>query len=185
MGLDMYLSKRLNIKNYNFTKEEDRYEFKLTKNGQEVKFLKEPEAIIFEAAYWRKANQIHNWFVENVQDGNDDCREYYVSVEQLKELLQLCKKVKVFAKLQPAKLHVSTRYTEGKQEKIYEDGFEISNWEEIDELLPTTAGFFFGHTGYDEYYLRDIEDTITMLEEALEDVKDDDYSVSFYYQSSW
>jgi len=52
-------------------------------------------------------------------------------------------------------------------------------------LLPTTAGFFFGHTGYDEYYLRDIEDTITMLEEALEDVEDDDYNVSFYYQSSW
>jgi hypothetical protein len=22
--------------------------------------------------YWRKANAIHRWFVEHVQDGNDD-----------------------------------------------------------------------------------------------------------------
>ena len=42
-------------------------------------------------AYWRKANQIHNWFVENVQDGEDNCSEYYVSKEQLKELLNACK----------------------------------------------------------------------------------------------
>jgi len=38
-------------------------------------------------AYWRKANQIHNWFVDNVQGGDDDCREYGVSIEHLKELL--------------------------------------------------------------------------------------------------
>ena len=41
--------------------------------------------------YWRKANAIHRWFVENVQDGVDDCGIYIVSVEQLKELLHLAK----------------------------------------------------------------------------------------------
>lgn len=40
--------------------------------------------------YWRKANQIHNWFVENVQDGNDDCNTYYVTRDQLEELKELC-----------------------------------------------------------------------------------------------
>ena len=40
-------------------------------------------------AYWRKANQIHAWFVDNVQQGNDNCGEYYVSHEKLKELLDL------------------------------------------------------------------------------------------------
>ena len=42
-------------------------------------------------AYWRKANQIHKWFVDNVQDGNDNCGEYYVSHDQLKELLTTCR----------------------------------------------------------------------------------------------
>ena len=43
-------------------------------------------------AYWRKANQIHAWFVDNVQGGNDNCGEYYVSHEKLKELLDLVNK---------------------------------------------------------------------------------------------
>lgn len=43
--------------------------------------------------YWRKANQIHNWFVENVQDGEDDCDEYYVELDKLKQLVDLCKQV--------------------------------------------------------------------------------------------
>ena len=43
--------------------------------------------------YWRKANQIHNWFVENVQDGNDDCNPYYVTREQLEQLKATCVEV--------------------------------------------------------------------------------------------
>ena len=42
-------------------------------------------------AYWRKANQIHNWFVNNVQGGEDNCGEYYVSHDKLKELLTTCR----------------------------------------------------------------------------------------------
>jgi hypothetical protein len=48
-------------------------------------------------AYWRKANQIHKWFVDNVQGGNDNCGEYYVSHEKLKELLATCQQA-LFAK---------------------------------------------------------------------------------------
>ena len=43
--------------------------------------------------YWRKANAIHNWFVENIQDGNDDQRDYRVTIEELKELLDLVNEV--------------------------------------------------------------------------------------------
>ncbi len=45
----------------------------------------------YEVAYWRKANHIHRWFVENVQDGTDDCGTYYVEREQLQELVTMCK----------------------------------------------------------------------------------------------
>ena len=43
-------------------------------------------------AYWRKANQIHKWFVDNVQGGNDNCGEYYVNQTKLVELLNLVNK---------------------------------------------------------------------------------------------
>ena len=36
--------------------------------------------------YWRKANAIHNWFVQNVQNGVDDCREHTVTYNDLKNL---------------------------------------------------------------------------------------------------
>lgn len=41
-----------------------------------------------EVMYWRKANQIHKWFVDNVQNGVDDCKEYYVTREDLEKLLK-------------------------------------------------------------------------------------------------
>lgn len=48
-------------------------------------------------AYWRKANQIHKWFVDNVQNGEDDCDTYYVSHEKLGELRETCRRA-LFAK---------------------------------------------------------------------------------------
>jgi hypothetical protein len=51
--------------------------------------------VIVEAMYWRKANAIHRWFVDNVQESKDDCGDYYVSREQLAELRDLVKEVLV------------------------------------------------------------------------------------------
>ena len=36
---------------------------------------------------WRKGNAIHKFFVDEVQDGNDNCERHYVSRETLQELL--------------------------------------------------------------------------------------------------
>ena len=49
--------------------------------------------IVEEAGYWRKANAIHRWFVENVQDGVDNCARYHVDREKLTALLELVKQV--------------------------------------------------------------------------------------------
>jgi hypothetical protein len=46
-----------------------------------------------EVGYWRKVNCIHKWFVDNVQDGIDDCGQYRVDTKLLKELLCTCKKI--------------------------------------------------------------------------------------------
>ena len=46
-----------------------------------------------EIGYWRKANAIHKWFVDNVQNGVDDCGEYKVTKEQLIQLHNACNDV--------------------------------------------------------------------------------------------
>ena len=43
--------------------------------------------------YWRKANAVHNWMVENVQDGKDDCGVYEVFLPQLMDLKGIVEKI--------------------------------------------------------------------------------------------
>lgn len=88
MGLDMYLTAKRYI--YDFDDEgkalrEQLESFKV--NGMEVKELS------YRAGYWRKANAIHKWFVDNVQEGSDNCGEYLVTTEQLERLLELVNEV--------------------------------------------------------------------------------------------
>jgi hypothetical protein len=96
MGLDMYLYKKTYIRQGDFYKPESVNEV-IVKTGGEIDTKIDPKKIKYvveEAGYWRKANQIHRWFVENVQKGIDDCGSYWVSREKLEELLGLCKRVK-------------------------------------------------------------------------------------------
>ena len=95
MGLDMYLNKRTYVQQWEHNKPEEQYSVEVTKGGKPTKINpKKVKYIIEEAGYWRKQNQIHRWFVENIQNGTDDCGEYYVSKADLETLLGLCEKVK-------------------------------------------------------------------------------------------
>ena len=69
MGLDMYLERSERL-----TEGFDKVDVRAFVDDNTVirKGVENPK-LLTEAAYWRKANQIHNWFVENIQDGEDDC----------------------------------------------------------------------------------------------------------------
>lgn len=43
--------------------------------------------------YWRKANAIHQWFVDHVQNGCDDCGTYTVGRQHLVELYETVGKI--------------------------------------------------------------------------------------------
>ena len=60
---------------------------------KDIPFAGDTATVETQVAYWRKSNQIHAWFVENIQNGSDDCREYYVSREKLQMLLDICELV--------------------------------------------------------------------------------------------
>lgn len=102
MGLDMYLSAKKYYSDAEWRPEENRKEFQelLDKSGI-AKYVKtDLPSVQLEVSigYWRKANAVHQWFVDNCQDGNDDCRSAYVGREKLEELKNLCQQVL----LQPA-----------------------------------------------------------------------------------
>lgn len=146
MGLDMYLTKRTYVKNWDFMEDKEKHKITILKGGEPVKNIK-PERIsevIEQVAYWRKANQIHAWFVKNIQKGNDDCGEYPVSAEAIKGLVEICKII-------------------------------LQNPEAAKDLLPTQSGFFFGSTDYGADYKEDLEITIAQLEPLLDESHSGDF----------
>ena len=119
---------------------------------------------VFPIITWRKANQIHKWFVDNVQEGDDNCQRHYVSESDLEELLEIINTI--------LEIKDST-------EKITK----------AKELLPTDIeGCFFGSEDYDDYYFEHLEDTKKVLDKlfAYNATAEAGHCFdNFYYQSSW
>ena len=89
--------------------------------------------IMTQVGYWRKANAIHGWFVDNVQGGIDDCRYHKeVTVSKFQALLYACNKV-------------------------------LNNHDLAKELLPVRGGLFFGSYEYDEDYFSNLEETVNII----------------------
>ena len=162
MGLDMYLERRI----YLGGKWDKDIKVMVFKGNKPLGLdLSNVEYVTESCGYWRKANAIHRWFVTNVQDGNDDCGTHYVSDEKLLALLELCNKV----------LAYKDKVLEEKDEKALQ---------QVQELLPTQGGFFFGGLGYDAYYFDCVADTISIITEVLKENTKSNKS-SIYYSSSW
>lgn len=161
MGLDMYLSKRTYVKNWDHMQKEEKHRVYVSKNGKSVSHIKPKRVayIIEEVLYWRKANHIHKWFVDNVQKGVDDCGTYYVEMEKLKQLRDLCK-------------------------DVIERKGDSTN---APRVLPTQSGFFFGGTEYDKYYYDDTQRTLETLDELIKEHEEIEgsWKPDYEYHASW
>jgi hypothetical protein len=147
--------------------------------------VKKAKIIDQESMYWRKANHIHNWFVNNFQDGTDDCRYVYISkydIGKLKNLLKRCNSV-----------IKSLTGQESETVKIIRDencemmNQTVKQYKDISvakKLLPTVDGFFFGGLGYDEWYLEETIKTRDWLKRTLDETDWDGNEILIYW-SSW
>ena len=86
MGLDMYLSAKHYLSEYDENDKRISHEIKSLFTELDGT-IKEVTANVL---YWRKANAIHAWFVNEVQDGKDECQESYVDRKKLEKLASLC-----------------------------------------------------------------------------------------------
>jgi hypothetical protein len=88
MGLDMYLTQKVYVDFFRGGSDlQGDLEIESSINEDILKIpMNQIKAIDLDFLYWRKANAIHRWFVMNVQDGVDDCREYYVKQSKIEEL---------------------------------------------------------------------------------------------------
>lgn len=148
MGLDMYLTAKRYVSDYN--DKDQALSTELMRHFPELTATQTIQEVSVRVGYWRKANAIHKWFVENVQEGADDCNSYFVPREKLQELRDTCERVLAFRELATAQ-------------------------------LPPSQGFFFGNTEVDEWYYRDLEETVKIIDATL--ALPGNWDIE--YQSSW
>lgn len=182
MGLDMYLTKKTYVKNWEHQSPEQKHEITVLKGGKPRQDIK-PERISYieeEVAYWRKFNALHAWFVNNCGDGEDECQPIYVPVEKLEEVLGILKQVK--EKLDNSKL-VKKSIKTWNGESVEIDVYDCE--EEVTELFSPQSGFFFGSTEIGEWYKNDVIDAIEVFEEILKEEELNGNDGYYYYQASW
>lgn len=145
MGLDMYLMAKVYVG--------AKYEPRNVKGAIDITVgdkklpvdFKKVSYVTMDVGYWRKANHIHNYFVNVIGDGEDNCQPIPCDIEQLEELMDCCLDVRTNENVDP------------------------------EEELPTASGFFFGGTDYDKYYFIDIEDTLQILQTCIDLEEDCDF----------
>ena len=112
MGLDMYLSAKRYLFSFN---EHDKALADKIDAEVGASSLGHTNEIRKEAFYWRKPWAIHHWFVMNAQNGEDDCKEYWVERYKLQELLDTLKKVEENPSLAEDILPLQSDDDEGKE----------------------------------------------------------------------
>ena len=200
MGLDMYLYAERNVMNASaemvenfpqYAEDRETYSMLDTIIGENLPSAEFGGISISKCvAYWRKANAIHGWIVRECADGVDECQRIYIGREKLTELRNLC--VNSLANRDTATPAVDKTISidlEGTEDKvplaimseIMRQRDNRNSTAVIDDPLAPTSGFFFGSTEKDEWYYKDLEYTVEIINSLLAN----DEKWSYYYQASW
>lgn len=138
-----------------------------------------------EVADWTKANQIHNWFVNNIQNGVDNCSYYFVTEDNLLDLKEVCEKVLT---LNPYTLDKDSYLLYYSANALIDNGIitkeNYTKLEtELNEILPPKHGLCFGPDDYALSYFLNVKETLEMLNKILDNA---DFEEEVYlYHSSW
>lgn len=109
--------------------------------------------------YWRKTNSVHAWFVENVQNGIDECEEHEVHAEQLAKLRSDCTDALA--------------------------AYNVVDLDKAEKIMSPRAGFFFGSTEIDQWWVEDLKRTVTEIERVIRLMTEPGMVVRLFYRSSW
>ena len=96
-----------------------------------------------ELIYWRKANQIRKWIVDNLGYNEDaDCEFFPIDKDDFENLIFDITKI---LECNKNERHVMA-----------------------ESIMPTSSGFFFGGTEYDEWYFKDLEYTKDEVQKVID-----------------
>lgn len=141
---------------------------------------------IFETvASWVKANHIHAWFVNHIQNGNDNCHYYFVTEDDLLDLKEVCEKV---LSLNPYTLDKDSYLLYYSANALIDKGTITKEQytkleKELNEILPPKHGLCFGPDDYAMSYFLNVKETLEIVNKILDEA---DFDKEVYlYHSSW
>lgn len=154
MGLDMYLEARKFVSGYSFEENTDAYDALMSMVGlDKTKYDSAPSATI--------SVNVGYWRKAN------SIHNWFV--KNLANGVDECQDIYV------------------PREKVLEllDVVKevLADHSKAEELLPTSSGFFFGSTDYDEWYFSDLENTVKMLKNILKEPSLS--NADLFYHASW
>lgn len=207
MGLDMYLYAEKHISQWDYETVNNemvrRDNLDYDKANQLVREMPTAEfggiTIKKCVAYWRKANAIHGWIVRNCANGVDECQEIYLSREDLLKLREACH-IGLQTRDNPEPddpMGNTINFTEGANTSAEQNVNNIMaifaeqmakrlsgvNTATEDNPIPPTEGFFFGSGNKDEWYYRELAETIETINALIASDPDDKYT--YIYRASW
>lgn len=164
MGLDMYLHREISWPLFDlddsdrggyFSKGRKAAEAVLKAAGERPLMIGASVHLQVPAAYWRKVNSVHAWFVRELADGVDECQDIYVSRADLERLVDTCKRVLADHRLA------------------------------TDELAPQSGFFFGSTEVDEYYFgdLKDTVEMLTAAIEVAEEAGDE--HPTWIYRASW
>ena len=181
MGLDQYLEARQYISKRDWTGTEptDNADFTIVQ-PMTMPGVIDPNGfggitMEYNAAQWRKANAIQRWMNDELAGGDmENCKSYPIDADKLDQLRQDCKAV-----------------LEVKRRSTFVAAGGRANTKMVEEVaeergLYPMEGYFFGTYDFDEWYFRDLEYTVAVIERldkagALKPESD----VTFTYRAWW
>ena len=166
MGLDQYITIRHKSTNAAYTKFNNYWNL----SDEERAGKREPKdpAADLIIGYFRKHHSIHKWFVNNIQNGNDDCGRYEIQLKDIENLKELCEEIlsHVTKEKREPKFYTGS---DGEQHEVWqmdkytvdEEGKEI-----IDEKLPSHHQSIYD-TKYTDDYFWTLENAIEVLGKVI------------------
>ena len=104
-------------------------------------------------AYFRKVNFIYRYFSPKLE--NECC---FVTKADLEDLIE--------------KLTEVSKIRGDRRKKL-----TLEMMDKAADLLPTTSGFFFGSTDYDNWYFADVKDALKQMKHLLKDYNEDEDAI--------
>ena len=141
---------------------------------------------IFETvASWSKANHIHAWLVNNIQNNNDNCSYYFVTEDDFFALKKICEKVLTLNPYQLDKDSYLFYYSADDliDASIIIKEIYIQLKTELNEILPTKNGLCFGPNDYALSYFLNVKDTLEIVNKILDEANFE--KEVYLYHSSW